>query len=159
MTPRWILVTLLVSLALNFFLLGAGATVVVIGARVAKARALNTPPQSPMQPVRRAAMALPPGPREAFAAAVKAVNTAQHADVLASRQLRLEAWTALGVDKVDTAAIKAKLDQARALDTGVRSKVEAVVVDFSATLPQGQRALVAQEMRPQPLLQSQQARP
>ena len=159
MTPRWILITLLASLALNFFLLGAGATVVVIGARVAKTRALNMPPQGPMQPVRRAAMALPPGPREDFAAAVKAVNTAQHGDVLASRQLRLEAWTALGADKVDTAAIKAKLDQARALDTGVRGKVEAAVVDFTATLPQGQRALVAQQMRPQPLLQSQQPRP
>ena len=39
MTSRGLLIGLLISLALNFFLLGAGATVVVIGARVAKMRA------------------------------------------------------------------------------------------------------------------------
>ncbi|HEX7761900.1 MAG TPA: periplasmic heavy metal sensor [Caulobacteraceae bacterium] len=100
-------------------------------------------------------MALPPGPRQDFAAAVKAVNVAQRANSQAIRQLRLEAWTALGAEKVDAPAIKAKLDQARVLEMGVRSKVDGAVVDFTATLPQPQRALVAQEMRPQPQLQQQ----
>lgn len=154
-TPRALLITLLVSLALNFFLLGAGTTVLVIGARVAKMRAAAATPQGPLQPVRRAAMALPPGPREDFAAAVKAVNVAQRANSQAIRQLRLEAWTALGAEKVDAPAIKAKLDQARMLEVGVRSKLDGAVVDFTATLPQSQRALVAQEMRPQPQLQQQ----
>lgn len=157
MTSRGLLIGLLISLALNFFLLGAGATVVVIGARVAKMRAATATVQGPMAPIRRAAMALPPGPRREFAEAVKAVNTTQRADVQTIRQLRLEAWTALGADKADAPAIKAKLDQARTLEMNVRDKLDAGVIDFAATLPQAQRAAIAQEMRPQPQLQQQPA--
>jgi uncharacterized membrane protein len=155
MTPRGLLIGLLTSLALNFFLLGAGATVVVIGAQAAKLRAMNAAGQGPLQPARRAAMALPPGPRQDFAAAVKTVTIAERPNAQAIRQLRLEAWTALSADKVDAPAIKAKLDQARTLEMGLRSKIDGAVIDFTAALPQAQRAAVAQEMRPQPQLQQQ----
>ena len=155
MSQRSLIVGLLISLALNFFLLGAGATVLVIGARLAKLRAVAAAPQGPLQPIRRAALALPPGPRGDFAQAIKAVNTAERQNTLTARQLRQEAWTALGADKVDAPAIKAKLGQARLMESGVRSKVEDAVVDFVATLPQNQRALVGQEMRPQAQLQPQ----
>lgn len=155
MSQRSLIIGLLISLAMNFFLLGAGATVLVIGARLAKLRAVAAAPQGPLQPIRRAALALPPGPRGDFAQAVKAVNTAERQNTLAARQMRQEAWTALGADKVDAAAIKAKLDQARQIESGVRGKVEGAVVDFAATLPQNQRALVGQELRPQPPLQPQ----
>lgn len=155
MSRRGLIIGLLISLALNFFLLGAGATVVVIGARLAKLRAVATAVQGPLAPIRRAALALPPGPRGDFALAVKAVNTAERQNTLTARQLRQEAWTALGADKVDPAAIKAKLDQARLMESGVRGRVEGAVVDFAATLPQNQRALVGQEMRPQAPLQPQ----
>lgn len=155
MSQRSLIVGLLISLALNFFLLGAGTTVLVIGARLAKLRAVAAAPQGPLQPIRRAAMALPPGPRGDFAQAIKAVNTAERQNTLTARQLRQEAWTALGADKVDAPAIKAKLGQARLMESGVRSKVEDAVVDFVATLPQNQRALVGQEMRPQAPLQPQ----
>ncbi|MGA0600079.1 periplasmic heavy metal sensor [Caulobacter sp. KR2-114] len=157
MSPRALTITLLCSLALNFFLLGAGATIVVV-ARAVKARAVAAQTANgPLQPVRRAALALPPLSRGQFAAAVKAVNTDQRPALQQARQLRIEAWTALGSDKVDAAAIKAKLDQARLMETGARSHIEAAIVDFTVKLPQDQRAKVGEEMRPQPQLQQQPA--
>jgi len=155
MSPRALTITLLCSLALNFFLLGAGATIVVV-ARAVKNRAVAAQAASgPLQPVRRAALALPPVQRAQFAGAVKAINTDQRPTLQQARQLRIEAWTALGSDKVDAAAIKAKLEQARLMETGARSRIEAAIVDFTVKLPQDQRAKVGEEMRPQPQLQQQ----
>lgn len=157
MTPRALTITLLCSLALNFFLLGAGATVLVM-AHAVKTRALAAQgTNGPLQPVRRAALALPPGPRAAFAGAVKAINTQERPTLQQARQLRVEAWTALGSDTADAAAIKAKLEQARLMETGSRSRIESAIVDFTAKLPQDQRAKVGEEMRPQPQLQQQPA--
>jgi len=156
MSQRALIITLLCSLALNFFLLGAGATIVVV-ARAVKNRAVAAQTANgPLQPVRRAALALPPVPRAEFAEAVKAINTEERPTLQQARQLRIEAWTALGTEKVDASAVKAKLDQARLMETGARSKIEAAIVDFTVKLPQDQRAKVGEEMRPQSQLQPQQ---
>ncbi len=155
MSPRALTITLLCSLALNFFLLGAGATIVVV-AHAVKTRAIAAQAANgPLQPVRRAALALPPVQRGEFAGAVKAINTQERPALQQARQLRIEAWTALGSDHADATAIKAKLEQARLMETGSRSRIEAAIVDFTVRLPQDQRAKVGEEMRPQPQLQQQ----
>lgn len=147
MKGRWTLVALIASVALNLFLLGAGAAVVVIGAKVAHQRAQMAATR-PLPALRRAAMALPADQRRTFVGAVRTAAQSQRANNQQARALRDEAWTSLGGATVDTAAIKAKLGQARTIETGVREKIEDALVDTTAALPQAQRAAVGAALRP-----------
>lgn len=147
MSGRWTIIALVASLALNLFLLGAGAAVIVIGARVAHQRA-EVAASRPVPALRRAAMALPAEQRPAFVGAVRSVAQAQRPNTQQARALRGDAWDGLATTQVDAAAIKAKLGQARILEFGARAKIEDALVDFAATLPQPQRAAVANAMRP-----------
>jgi uncharacterized membrane protein len=147
MSGRWTIIALVASLALNLFLLGAGAAVIVIGARVAHQRA-EVAASRPVPALRRAALALPPEQRRAFVGAVRSVAQAQRPGAQQARALRGAAWDSLATTQVDAAAIKAELNQARTLEVGARAKIEDTMVDFAVTLPQPQRAAVAGAMRP-----------
>ncbi|HWA63681.1 MAG TPA: periplasmic heavy metal sensor, partial [Caulobacteraceae bacterium] len=85
----------------------------------------------------------------AFAAAVARATHDQRPNILAGRDLRDQAWSALGAPTADAARIKEKLAQARTLEFAARGRIEDAVVDFAAGLPQAQRAGVGQELRPQ----------
>lgn len=140
MTGRWTRIALAVSLAVNVFLIGAGATVIARNAQGQLAR-------SPTRPaLRAAAMGLAPKDRDALMAMLHIQGRgAKHANREA-RALRAEAWGSLGAANFDPAAAKAKLARARALNHAARGAVENGVIDFAATLPPGERVALSQAL-------------
>lgn len=140
MTGRWARIALAVSLAVNVFLIGAGATVIARNAQGSLER-------SPSRPALRAAAAgLAPKDRDALMALLHTQGRgAKHANREA-RALRAEAWGSLAETSFDPAAAKAKLARARALNHAARGAVENGVIDFAATLPAGERAALGEAL-------------
>ena len=141
MRPRWLIVGLLASVALNLFLVGAGAGIVALGLRIAsdsgaRPGAYFWATQAMAQPARGEA-------RQALAALRGQVR----ADVDRSRALRMQGWNGLAAAKPDTSAIKLALAQGRQIDLATRAKVEERVVDQIAALPPADRTAFAAGMR------------
>ncbi|HEY3797043.1 MAG TPA: periplasmic heavy metal sensor [Caulobacteraceae bacterium] len=138
MRPRWLMIGLVASIALNLFLIGAGAGIVALGLRIARENAGARPavlfwaaqPMSP--PARRETRRLVLGLRDQV-----------RPDVERSRSLKVQAWSALGEAKPDGAAIKQTLARSRQIDVAIRTRVEAAVVDQVLALPPPDRAAYA----------------
>jgi uncharacterized membrane protein len=141
MRPRWLIVGLLVSVALNLFLIGAGAGIVALGLRIAsdsgaRPGAFFWATQAMSQPARGEVRRGLAGLRDQV-----------RADVDRSRTLRIQGWNGLAAAKPDTAAIKLALAQSRQLDLATRTRVEEHVVDQLAALPPADRTAYAAGMR------------
>ena len=143
MRSRWLIFGLVVSVALNLFLVGAGAGIVALGLRIASDSGAARPgvyfwaTQAMAQPARGEV-------RQAHAAAMR---DEFRADVDRSRTLRIQGWNGLAAAKPDPAAIKQALAQSRQLDLATRGKVEEHVVDQVAALPPADRTAFAAGMR------------
>ena len=142
MRPRWLIVCLVVSVALNLFLVGAGAGIVALGLRLAQTNggarpaALFWAAESMSQPARRE-----------FRQGLIGLRRQIQPDVDHSRAVRSQAWGSLAAAKPDPAAIKQGLAQGRQIDLAVRTKVEEQVVDQIAALPPADRAAYAAGMQ------------
>jgi len=138
MRPRWLIVGLVISVALNLFLVGAGAGIVALGLSIARENAGARPAAffwataRMSQPARRDTRSM-----------LLALRDQVQPEVQRSRALRLQGWSGLSVPKPDTAAIKGALAQSRQIDISVRAKVEAGIIDHVAQLPQADRAAYA----------------
>ena|SRR5579864_3262163 len=141
MRPRWLIVGLVASLALNLFLIGAAAGVIALGLRMAH--------QGPLRAgaLVRASRDLPQPERCQLRTALAATWRDLRPDVERSRALRVAAWSALADPKADPAAVKAQLAESRQIDEGVRAKAEERIVDEVHALPPADRATFAQGMR------------
>ena len=141
MRPRWMIVLLVVSIALNLFLVGAGAGLLALGLRIARENAGARPAAffwataGMSQPAKRNARTM-----------LLTLRDQVRPDVQRSRALRLQAWNGLAAAKADTAAIKGELAQSRQIDIGVRAKVEESIVDHIAPLSPTDRAAYAAGM-------------
>jgi len=141
MRPRWLIVGLVASVALNLFLVGAGAGIVALGLRIARENAAVRPAafywatEGLSQPARRDTRRV-----------LLALRDEVRPDIQRSRALRLQAWNGIAAAKPDTAAIKAGLAQSRQLDIATRAKVEEGVVDHVAQLQPADRAAYAAGM-------------
>ena len=141
MRSRWLIVGLVVSIALNLFLLGAGVGIVALGLRIARDNAGARPAAyfwatgAMSQPARRDTRR-----------ALLALRDQVRPDVQRSRALRVQGWNGLAAAKPDPAAIKGALAQSRQIDIGVRAKVEEGIVDHVAQLPPADRAAYAAGM-------------
>ena len=141
MRPRWMIVLLVVSIALNLFLVGAGAGLLALGLRIARENAGARPAAffwataGMSQPAKRNARTM-----------LLTLRDQVRPDVQRSRALRLQAWNGLAAAKPDTAAIKGTLAQSRQIDLGVRTKVEEGIVDHVAQLSPADRAAYAAGM-------------
>ena len=138
MDRSWSLIALIASLTLNLFLVGAGAGVIALGARMAHER--------PAPALRRAALDLSPPYRGAFLAVLRTRARSVRAPVLQARGLRRAVWESLGAASFDPAAAKASLRQARLMDADSRGKVEDAVIAFAIALPAQQRTNLGQAM-------------
>jgi uncharacterized membrane protein len=141
MRPRWLIVGLIASVALNLFLIGAGAGVVALGLRMARDNAGLRPAaffwatQRMAQPARHDTRQMLLGLRAQV-----------RPDVERSRALRTQAWSGLAAASPDVATIKQALAQSRQIDTGVRQKVEEGIVDHIAQLQPADRVAYANGM-------------
>ncbi len=138
MRARWLIVGLVVSLALNLFLLGLGAGVIAFGVKMARENAGARPAalfwatSGMAQPAKHDTRRM-----------LLSLRDQVRPDLQHSRALRAQAWSALGSARPDIAAIKAALAQSRQIDIDVRAKVEDDVTDYVAKLPPADRAAYA----------------
>lgn len=142
MRPRWLVIGLIVSVAINLFLVGAAAGVIALGARIAAHR----------PPVRAGALfwateRLPQPDRRQMRQMLRDARAEVQADADRSIALRTAAWDALNTPNPDAAAINAKLAESRQADIGIRARVEQRLVDYAVRLPPADRAIFAAGMR------------
>ncbi|MBV8594601.1 MAG: periplasmic heavy metal sensor [Caulobacteraceae bacterium] len=131
---------LVLSLALNLFLIAAAVAVLGFGVRA---------PVNRGQPgaLRQAAATLAPDHRRALFQVLRQTGRVNRPLNQQARALRLSAWTSLAAPSFDAGAAKAELAQARTLNETARARVEDGAVDFAATLPQPERAAFGAVLR------------
>jgi uncharacterized membrane protein len=136
MSRRGLIIALLVSLAVNLFVLGGLAGAVLMGF----GRRPHEPP-----PGRLAAVgaALAPEHREGWRTAIHGAVRTARPQLLQARQLRRQAWAQVAQDPAQPQAALATLDQSRALESQARATMDRAVVDYAARLPAPERATVA----------------
>jgi uncharacterized membrane protein len=137
MSRRTLFILLFVSLALNLFIIGAGAGAFLLGERLHHRRG---PEAHGGPPMFAAAAALPPGEAQAYRDALSAEALAVRPTLRQARMMRHDTWLKLGTDPLDAAGIVADLDKARALQAQAQSEVDKKIVDYSAHLSAADRA-------------------
>lgn len=134
MSQRALYIALFVSLALNLFVLGAGA-----GVYLADQRARQAPPPRNLPPMMAAAAVLPQDQREAYRDALNLAAATVRPNMREARRLRHDAWIRLGADPLDTQGIVADLDKARTLQADAQGQVDRRIIDYAARMPPAQR--------------------
>lgn len=145
MKTRGLLIALLVSAALNLFLVGMG-----VGA-LSYARVMQPAPAfagaQPRMPLQAMVGSLKPERRAAFRANVRESLDATFDNIREARRLRSEAYDLMAAEPFDQALVVDRLDRARALEMASRRHVEAGMIAYSASLPPAERASLAAAMR------------
>jgi len=137
MSRRGLWIALIVSLAVNLFVLGGLAGVALRGLR----------PHGPPPPGPRLAAAgtvLSEQQREAWRTAIRQGAETSRPKLEQARALRRGAWRNLATGPVDANATLAALDRSRALELQARSEMDRTVVGFAATLPESERRKLAE---------------
>jgi uncharacterized membrane protein len=137
---RWLFLGLIVSVALNLFLIGAAAGILSMGAHLAQQRPARPGPGGGQ--LWRASRALPPEQARAFRQALRAEALAARPLADAGRRARERAWLTGTGDRFDAATTKTALAAARAADMRTRQRLEEAVVDIAGALPPEQRRAV-----------------
>lgn len=132
-------ILLIVSVILNLFL--AGALVAGVFSLRSGGRTINA------GSLRIAGSELPSAERRSFRIALRQARRAMRPTLMDARAARIEAATLLRQPTIDQAAIIVALNRARAADMAVRAAVERRAVAYAATLPQPDRAKLADAMQ------------
>lgn len=142
---RSLIVALVVSGALNLFLVGgiAGAAWMRQEARrEAPAAALAQRP-----PLWTAGRDLPPDQRRALRRTLREAALENRADAQAARAERRAVVEAMADGRFDRAQAERRMAAARALESGVRAKVDGRLVAFAESLPAEERKVLAEGLR------------
>jgi len=141
MSRRGLLIALIVSLALNVFVLGGLAGALLMGVH---------PPGGPPPggPPRLAAMgeALSPAHRQAWEQTLKTAVGISRPKLQQARALRRQGWQALAANPADPAAALLSLNQSRLLEAQARGEMDQAVVGFVATLPADERGRLTDKL-------------
>jgi len=98
----------------------------------------------PLRPIRTAGEELPLSDRERFRRSMRQVIEDNDSLIRTARESRRTAAQLFEQPQFDQAAISAALEQARNADALLRTRLEAVAIDFAAALPMDERILLAQ---------------
>ncbi|PVM78458.1 periplasmic heavy metal sensor [Caulobacter radicis] len=142
---RSLIVALVVSGALNLFLVGgiAGAAWMRHETRrEAPAAALAQRP-----PLWTAGRDLPPDQRRALRRTLREAALENRADAQAARAERRAVVEAMADGRFDRAQAERRMAAARALESGVRAKVDGRLVAFAESLPAEERKVLAEGLR------------
>ena len=139
--PRRLSVLLVASLLVNVFAAGA-----IGGGLFMLSRQEGWRPHATGQrrPIRAAGEALSPSDRAHFRQAMRQVIEGNRDLLRTARENRTEAAQLFVQPQFDQAAVAAALNRARSADTLLRARLEAAAIDFAATLPATERAILAQ---------------
>jgi uncharacterized membrane protein len=145
MGRRWLVIGLIASVALNLFLVGAGAGVIALGVRMAREAPAGLRPSALMI----ASEGLPQPERRNFRMMLRDLRLEVKPDSDRSLAARSAAWDGLADPAPDSAAIEQKLAQSRQIDIGVRTRVEQRLVDYAVKMSPADRRTLAEGMRRQ----------
>ena len=137
---RWMVVTLIVSLVVNVFLLG-----IIAGSVWHWTHDSSMGFRGGWR--MRVAQSLPEAQRQALHQAIHDTVRQQLPDLRQARAARAEAARLFVQPQFDADGINARLDQARASDMALRTALEHRMVQFAATLPQDQRKKMADALK------------
>jgi uncharacterized membrane protein len=135
MSPRVLKIVCAVSLLFNIFLI---AGLVAGAARLHGKRGMMA-----AGTFRIAGAELPEAERNAFRQQMHDARLQVRPIILQGKQARADAAALLRAPALDQAALTAALDRARTADIAVRTQMETRAVAFAATLPQADRAKLA----------------
>lgn len=147
MSARQLTAALIVSVALNLFLIAAGITFIALDAH----RPRHRLPERPT--LRAAALSLAPDQKTKFIALLEIEGDRVQGANRQARALRAAAWGSLAAARFDPLVAKADLARARALNQASRAQVENGVLDFAAALPTADRARFGAAMSRPPSVQ------
>ncbi|MDP2260706.1 MAG: periplasmic heavy metal sensor [Caulobacter sp.] len=147
MKGRWLLVGLVLSLALNLFLVGLGVGALVFGdgaRRGPDAQAVGGPRRAPLW---MAGRGLSESHRPAYREVLMRATRETRADLVESRRLKRRAFDAMAATPYDAEAVAADLENARTLEFKARARLEHDVAAFAATLPADERSALSESLR------------
>jgi uncharacterized membrane protein len=142
MGQRSLLIALIVSLAVNLFVIGAVVGAFALGSRVHAFRGGGRP----VTPLWAAAADLSPDRQTAYRQALRGEAGEVAGKLRAARQARRDAWLSLRSQPFDAVAAATALDRARALEMQARGDVEHRIIDFAAGLTPPERAQLAERL-------------
>ena len=145
MKGRWLLTGLVVSLALNLFLVGLGVGARVFGAGKRGPQAEAAGPRR--APLWMAGRGLSEAYRPAYRQVLMGATRETRADLVESRRLKRKAFDAMAATPYDAQAVAADLERARALEFKARSRLEQDITAFAATLPPEERSALSESLR------------
>lgn len=134
MSRRGLVIALIVSLAVNLFVLGG-----VVGALLMGWPLDRRPPQPGPPRLAVLGSVLTPGQRQAWQSTIRQAAENAGPKLRQARLLRDQAWRSMNADAVDTQAVLAALSRSRGLEFQARSEMDRAVVGFTATLPADER--------------------
>ena len=141
MTSRSLRILLVVSLVLNMFLVGGITGAAIMWSQTETKRPLNGIGRPAR--LRQASEELQPDNRRALRQAVRGAVGSVRPQAQRARAARIEAADLLVKSEFDRAAFEAALARARADDLAIRTRLEQSVVGVVATLPVGERKVLA----------------
>ncbi len=146
MKGRWLLTGLVLSLALNLFLVGLGVGALVFGGGkpAPDAQAAAGPRRAPLW---MAGRGLSEAYRPAYRQVLMRATRETRPDLIESRRLKRQAFDAMATTPYDAQAVAADLAKARALEFKARTRLEQDVAAFAATLPPEERAALSESLR------------
>jgi uncharacterized membrane protein len=136
MSPRILKIVCAVSILFNIFLI---AGLVAGAARLHGRRGMMAAGS-----FRIAGAELPDAQRDAFRQQMRDARAQARPIILQGKQARADAAALLRAPSLDQAALSAALARARSADIMVRTQMEARAISFAATLPQADRARLAE---------------
>ena len=143
MSTRWKII-IGVSLALNLFLIGAMAGVIVVGLKMFGEQAEMRRGRGPN--IGAAFQALPDDRRQAFREVMRAQALSAAPDFRAAGEARREAMRLMSAPTYDAAAVSAALDRARAADGRARARIDATLATRLSEFSPEERQLFARVM-------------
>jgi uncharacterized membrane protein len=146
MSRRGLIIALIVSVALNLFVIGG-----VAGAALMEFRGQAGPPFGPPRRPMFAmademAADLTPEHREQWLTTLHEAAVGAGPRLRQSHELRRQAWGRLGADPADVQAVLAELTQARQLELQARGDIDRSVANFASGLPPEERRKLADRL-------------
>jgi uncharacterized membrane protein len=145
MSRNGLIVALLVSLAVNLFVIGG------LGGMALMTLRGDRPPPPPQRPpmfarAEELSSELSPEHQQQWLATLRQAFEGAEPRMRQSHDLRRQAWQALQADPVDSSKVLADLSQSRDLELQARGDIDRAVVGFASGLPLDERRELADKL-------------